>query len=104
MTASRRPLCLALPAAILPGWPAYAQMGPMHDWGYGWHWPWGGLIGLVFLALMVVGVLSVLRWLAGAQGTNRRSSSTALAILAERYARGEINREEYEQRRRDLEG
>jgi putative membrane protein len=33
----------------------------------------------------------------------RRRANTPLDILQERYARGEIEREEYEQKRRDLE-
>lgn len=83
---------------------ALAQMSPMHDWGYGWGWPWGGVIGLVFFALMAIGFATVVRRLVGGKGSNGSGSSTALNVLAERYARGEIDREEYEQRRRDLAG
>ena len=51
--------------------------------------------------LAIVGAVLGLRWLARA---NRRSGGdSALAILRERYARGEITREEFESRRRDLE-
>ena len=82
--------------------PAWAQMGPMHDWGYGWGWPWGGLIGLVFFALVIIGFVTVLRWLFGGDSRDASSRSSTLAILEERYARGEINRDEYQQRRRDL--
>lgn len=84
--------------------PALAQMGPMHDWGYGWGLPLGGLVGLVFFALMIVGLVTVVRWLFGGSDRDPARRSSALAILAERYARGEINRDEYEQRRRDLGG
>jgi putative membrane protein len=78
--------------------------GPMHGWW--WHdgWPLGGLICLAILGLVIVGLLTVVRWLFGGDGPDRRSASSAIAILDERYARGEINREEYEQRRRDLTG
>jgi uncharacterized membrane protein len=41
------------------------------------------------------------RWPAGR--TSERRKRTALDILEERYARGEIGREEFEQKRRDLE-
>ena len=88
--------------------PAWAQagpmQGPMHDlWSHGW-WPLGGLIWLAFVALVIVGLVTVVRWLFGGSGRDRRTASSALTILEERYARGEINREEYEQRRRDLIG
>lgn len=53
--------------------PVQAQMGPMHDWGYGWGWPMGGLVGLAFLALVIVGLVTVARWLFG--GNERDSSS-----------------------------
>lgn len=84
--------------------PAMAQMGPMHDWGWGWGWPWGGVLGLLFFGLMVVGLVTVVRWLFSGARSGQQSTSKALTILEERYARGEINRDEYEQRRRDLSG
>ena len=51
---------------------------------------------LVVLGLIVAGVW----WLATRGWPPRRKD--ALEILRERYARGEISREEYESRRRDL--
>lgn len=89
----------------------------MDDWWDGaWGW-WMGMMGvgmllilLVFLALLVGGVYLIAR---AVRGDDRRRSadlarigqrSNALSILEERYARGEIDREEFEQRRRDLSG
>jgi putative membrane protein len=76
----------------------------MHDWWWHGWWPFGGLIWLACLALVIVGLVTVVRWLFKGNTLDRRSPSSALAILEERYARGEINREDYEQRRRDLAG
>lgn len=76
--------------------------GPMHGWPYGW-WPMGGIFWIAFLVIAFLGVGAIVRMLSG-DGSSRRHSSSALAILEERYARGEIDREEYEQRRRDLGG
>ena len=96
-----------LGALVLAG-PTFAQTspmpGPMHDWWWRGWWPLGGLIWLAFLGLAIVGLLTVVRWMVGGNGPDRRSPSSALTILEERYARGEINRDEYEQRRRDLAG
>jgi putative membrane protein len=50
--------------------------------------------------LAVVGAVLGIRWLVKATGRSR--SDAALAILRERYARGEIDREEFEAKRRDL--
>jgi len=61
--------------------------------------------GLIWI-LLIVGVIAIaLGWrpdfLQGRQFTSQ-SGKTALDILKERYARGEISREEYEGMRRDL--
>jgi uncharacterized membrane protein len=46
----------------------------------------------------------LVKWLADQSSTGKGSRDRSpLEILRERYARGEINREEYEQKRRDLE-
>ncbi len=62
------------------------------------------LIGLGLLALLVVGLVAGIRWLTRSMGGPgaEQQSDRALAILRERYARGEINRDEFERLRRDL--
>lgn len=92
-------------ALAAPAWAQTSPMpAPMHDWwSHGW-WPLGGLIWLAFLALVIVGLVTATRWLLGGSGGDRRTTSSALTILEERYARGEINREEFEQRRKDITG
>jgi putative membrane protein len=70
-----------------------------------WMWGAGGLVMmlmiLVFWGVVIVGLVFGIRWLVS-QGRGPTHDS-ALAILRERYARGEIDREEFEARRRDLE-
>jgi putative membrane protein len=67
-------------------------------------WSMGGFMGLGWIVILIAIVAVV--WLlmrgplAGSAQTERR---TALDILNERYARGEIGREEFEQKKRDLE-
>jgi putative membrane protein len=58
------------------------------------------LFMLLFWGLIIVGVVLGIRWLLN-QGKESRSDS-ALDILRQRYARGEINKEEFEARKRDL--
>lgn len=55
---------------------------------------------LVFWGLVILGILAIVKWLA--TGGTTAKSKTALDILEERYARGEIDREEFEQKKRDL--
>ncbi len=58
------------------------------------------LVGVTLLALLIVGIIAVIRWLWPTAAA--RAEDRALAILRERYARGEIDREEFEARWRDL--
>lgn len=77
----------------------------MMYWTNGGWWMMG--LGWIFMvsiwALVILAVVAMLRWLGmpwgGRGGTQHK---TPLDILKERYARGEIDREEYEQKRRDL--
>lgn len=79
--------------------------GNMGDWsGWGWGGMGFGLIGmsLFWILLIVVIVVLVKAVWGGGASTDRRQAGTALGILKERYTRGEIEREEFEQKRRDL--
>ena len=60
------------------------------------------LLHLLPLALVVVASVLGIRWLTGATGARR--SDSAVAILRERYARGEISKEEFEAKMRDRGG
>jgi len=46
----------------------------------------------------------LVRWLGGGSDDGVRRARTARDILDERYARGEIDREEYQRRRNDIAG
>jgi putative membrane protein len=70
-------------------------------WGPGGGAWWWGLINLLFLITIVVVAVVVLR--EDIPGLHRRyGEPPALRLLEERYARGEIGREEFLERRRVL--
>lgn len=72
-------------------------------WG-GWGMGFGGLFMILFWILVIVGIVVLVKWLVDQSSTAKGlRDKSPLDILRERYARGEINREEYEQKRRDLE-
>jgi len=75
--------------------------GGGHPWAYagGWGWPFGPLLGLVWL-LVIVGAL----WLVvrAIRPRERSGLERAREILAERLARGEIGGDEYRQRLEQL--
>lgn len=74
--------------------------------GQGWAGMGIGMIGMaVFWILIIVLIVVLIGRLLGSGGReDRRPAKTALDILNERYAAGEIEREEYEQKKRDLGG
>lgn len=68
-------------------------------------WGWGGGMGLgmvLFWAALIAVIVFAVRFL-GNDAATRGGDKTPLQILKERYARGEIGKEEFEQKRRDLE-
>jgi len=73
-----------------------------HDMGeWGWGMGFGWFFMLLFWALVILGIVAIAKRITGGNGSTR--SKTALEILQERYARGEIEQQEYQQKRRDLE-
>jgi len=77
--------------------------GPhMMWWGGGWY---GMILGPLFmilvLAVVIAAVVLLVRW-TGGQGQATAPHRTPLDILKERFARGEIDKDEFEARRRVL--
>jgi putative membrane protein len=75
---------------------------------YGWDgWSWGGWIVMVvamtlFWAFVITGVVLAIRYVVGGSGhANRRQTSgagRAEEVLAERFARGELDEDEFRRR------
>ena len=81
-------------------------MGPgMMGWGgYGMGW-FGGILMAAFWIAVIVGIVLLIRWLiistrTGHYGVGREDS--AFEILKQRYAKGEINKEQFEEMKRTL--
>lgn len=103
-----RKALISLGALLTSITPAAAQQdyGPwrMHEWmGWGWGGMFFGPLFMIFwIAVLVAVVVLVLRWLGGGSVGTGLAPRTSREILDERYARGEIDREEYMRRRQDI--
>jgi putative membrane protein len=80
-------------------------------WGYGFGWGWlmMSLGTILWIAVLVVLVWALIRWLNNRTSTQvptpssgMQSGPTALEILQQRYARGEIDTVTFEQMRERL--
>ncbi len=102
---------MALPAALVSV-PALAQTSADRPdyWHYGGDWGWGhmifgGLMMILFWGGIILVIVLAVRWLGGRSSQRAEPQlpgKRALDILQERFARGEIDKEEFEERRRTL--
>lgn len=85
-------------------WGYGPDWGMMH--GGGWAGPFGMIIWLLFVVLAVAAVAWLVRAIphAGAVQPRTERRAAGLEVLDERYAKGEIQRDEYLQKKRDLGG
>ena len=76
------------------------QFGMMDSYGNGMGYGMG-ILGLLFWILVIIGLVLLIKYLwEGSQG--RREQESALEILKKKYARGEISKEEFEEKKKDL--
>jgi len=92
---------------------ALAQSGSYSNWHMG-RWMMGGwgtgwfsmIFMLLFWGLIIAGLVFLIRWLIQSTGDRGYSGvsmgSNAMDILKERYARGEISRDEFESMKKNL--
>ncbi len=102
----------SLPIFFLENAVAQQQPGFYHGPGMMWNGGWFGMImGLLmmifFVAAVVALVVAAMRWLQSSDSQRSQTAAepgikTPLDILKERFARGEIDKAEFEERRRIL--
>lgn len=82
----------------------YGMPGFGGQFGFGFN-PLGVILSLVFWALIIGGIVLLVLWFVRNPGRTTSTTSageTPLDLVKARYARGEINKQQYEELRRDL--
>ncbi len=73
----------------------------MMQWGdYGWGMGFGWLFMIIFWILIILGIVYLVKLII--RGEKRINGETALDILKKRYAKGEINKEEFEEKKKEI--
>ena len=72
----------------------YGQGGNSND-------VWGFVFMILIMTLVVLGIVVLVRYL-GNSSTGKQTSETALDLLQKRYANGDIDKKEFEEKRKVL--
>jgi len=70
----------------------------MMDYGSGSMMSGWGLLALVFWILIIIGLALLIKYLWEGRG----GQESAIEVLKKRYARGEITKEEFEEKKKDI--
>ncbi|MFW6102159.1 MAG: SHOCT domain-containing protein [Chloroflexota bacterium] len=96
-------ITLPLVFGAISGWPygGWGMMGPGMMTGFGWMWLMP-VFWIVFLGLIIWAVVAAVRGSSGSRGSDFSKADSALELLKRRYARGEIDKQEYEEKKKEL--
>lgn len=71
----------------------------MHWGNYGWWMGFGWIFMIIFWIFVILGFIYLVKLVLEAK---KEKGETALDILKKRYARGEITKEEFEEKKKDI--
>lgn len=68
---------------------------------WGEHWMFGSFMW-IFWIVVLIALFFFVKWIVQQKPGDQKSEDNALEVLKKRYARGEIDKEEFEQKKKDL--
>ncbi|OGZ49234.1 MAG: electron transporter RnfE [Candidatus Ryanbacteria bacterium RIFCSPHIGHO2_02_FULL_48_12] len=74
----------------------------MMNFGFGPFGGFGWIFMILWWVLIIAGIVALIRWLTSQSRGTHRNEKSALEILQERYVKGEINKQEFEEKKKDL--